>query len=125
MKKEREPSGQYSTDSNCEWCYGKGFIPVPDYSMIGELGLYGKAISGMWVFAPKKVTYCHRCYRDGTPRMGDKQERYPTLMESIGYAKYAGPDEWRLMKGCIESYLSLYHHRPAVERLMQEVGLNA
>lgn len=118
-----DAAGKFSINSGCRWCGGTGFISVPDYSQIGELKLYDRIMSMGWVFAPTIAAYCHECFCEGTPVIGETSRQHLTLMDHIDKIKKSGIGDMDLLKSCLRWQLKARHHTNAVEQLMDNAGL--
>ena len=105
--KTEEIVSRFSVDKSCQVCHGTGFIPIPDYSLIGCLGLFNQAIAGEWCFSPKMLTYCPVCFANETP-VNPKGKQYGNLFSHAAWAKSQHPDYMSLLRSCLRWHWRAY-----------------
>jgi len=112
----------YTIQHDCKWCFGSGFVSVPDYDLIGQLGLFDKAMSGDWQFVPKSVSYCPHCFGIEPPFRGqNKKIRHAGLYDSLSFAKRSGDEYFALFKNCLKWHLSGHHTEEFASRMVFEL----
>jgi len=119
MKKKTEPQGNYSTNKDCEWCQGRGFISVPDLKQVWSLGLYERIMQIGWLFAPQRSMYCHLCYPE-TPKAHNGKP-YMNLLDFISETRFNDNEDLFLIRHCLDWHLKARLDSDTVNRLLSSV----
>jgi len=109
---------RFSVDKGCQICHGTGFLPVPDYSLIGQLGAFDRAVAGEWTFVPAKVCYCPICFANEAPTDA-KNNQYRNLLQHVAWAMQQSSDYMQLLRSLLlwhwKGYYSHEHALGLVE----------
>ena len=120
MKKEIESKPQFAVNPNCPVCAGIGTLSVPDYELIWSLGLAQRFNELGWSYMPRKATFCHECYANGTPK-DHNGNSYPNLIDSLNYAIRKGSEYVELFASCLMFTLVSRHEKEYAERLHKRI----